>query len=121
MLLFHPAIFIQPAESVKMPRYLFYDVLSLVHFQVLPFCRTKSILGFLGERMAAPTVCIPCVWAGVDSAWEQEKPEARKIPVNRAASHMSGSMKPKPTGCSRALFVGRRLIAHNINWSHAQN
>jgi len=22
------------------------------------------------------TVCVTCVWAGVDSAWEQEKPEA---------------------------------------------
>jgi hypothetical protein len=25
------------------------------------------------------TVCVTCVWAGVDSAWEQEKPEARKM------------------------------------------
>jgi hypothetical protein len=32
-----------------------------------------------------------CVWAGVDSAWEQEKPEARKMPENAAESHTSGS------------------------------
>jgi hypothetical protein len=39
------------------------------------------------------------VWAGVDSAWEQEKLEARKMPVNRADSHTSG-----------ARFVGRRAV-----------
>ena len=32
-----------------------------------------------------------CVWAGVDSAWEQEKLEARKMLVNRAESHTSGA------------------------------
>jgi len=38
------------------------------------------------------TVCITCVWAGVDNAWEQEKLEARKMPENaaREASHTSG-------------------------------
>jgi len=46
-----------------------------------------------------PTVCVTCVWAGVDSAWEQEKPEARKKPVNAADSHTSG-----------ARFVGRFLL-----------
>ncbi len=44
------------------------------------------------------TVCVTCVWAGVDSAWEQEKPEARKILENAAESHTSG-----------ARFVGRVL------------
>jgi len=37
-----------------------------------------------------------CVWAGVDSAWEQEKLEARKMLENAAESHTSG-----------ARFVGR--------------
>ena len=37
------------------------------------------------------TVCVTRKWAGVDSAWEQEKPEARKMPVNRADSHLSGA------------------------------
>jgi hypothetical protein len=32
-----------------------------------------------------------CVWAGVDSAWEQEKPEARKMLENAAESHTSGA------------------------------
>jgi len=36
------------------------------------------------------------VWAGVDSAWEQEKLEARKMLENAAESHTSG-----------ARFVGR--------------
>ena len=37
------------------------------------------------------TVCVTCVWAGVDSAWEQYKLEARKMLVNRADSHLSGA------------------------------
>jgi hypothetical protein len=36
------------------------------------------------------------VWAGVDSLWEQEKLEARKMLENAAESHTSG-----------ARFVGR--------------
>jgi hypothetical protein len=39
------------------------------------------------------------VWAGVDSAWEQEKLEARKMLINRADSHTSG-----------ARFVGWRFV-----------
>jgi hypothetical protein len=39
------------------------------------------------------------VWAGVDNAWEQEKPEARKMLVKRADSHTSG-----------ARFVGRFVL-----------
>jgi hypothetical protein len=31
------------------------------------------------------------MWAGVDNAWEQEKPEARKMLINRAESHTSGA------------------------------
>ena len=37
------------------------------------------------------TVCVTCVWAGVDSAWEQEKPEARKMLENAADSPASGA------------------------------
>jgi hypothetical protein len=36
------------------------------------------------------------VWAGVDSAWEQEKPEARKMLENRADSHTSGARFVSP-------------------------
>jgi hypothetical protein len=38
-----------------------------------------------------PTVGVTCVWAGVDNAWEQEKPEARKMLENAAESHLSGA------------------------------
>ncbi len=30
-------------------------------------------------------------WAGWDSAWEQEKPKARRMPENRAESHQSAA------------------------------
>lgn len=38
-----------------------------------------------------PTVCITGAEAGVDSAWEQRKLEARKMPVNRADSPASSA------------------------------
>ena len=56
------------------------------------------------------TVCVTRKWAGVDSVWEQEKPEARKMLENAAESHLSG-----------ARFVGQcfagkycRFIEDNI-------
>ncbi len=52
------------------------------------------------ERKACGlTVCVTCVWAGVDSVWEQENAEARKILENAAESHTSG-----------ARFVGQFLL-----------
>jgi len=36
------------------------------------------------------------VWAGVDSAWEQEKLEARKMLENAAESHTSGARFVSP-------------------------
>jgi hypothetical protein len=50
--------------------------------------------------LGCPTVCVTCVWAGVDSVWEQEKLEARKMLENAAESHTSG-----------ARFVGRFCCA----------
>ena len=44
-----------------------------------------------GQQAGCPTVCVTCVWAGVDSAWEQEKLEARKMLENAAESHTSGA------------------------------
>ena len=37
------------------------------------------------------TVCVTCVWAGVDSVWEQENADARKMLENAAESHTSGA------------------------------
>ena len=46
------------------------------------------------------TVCVSGLRAGVDSVWEQEKLEARKMLENRADSHTSGARF-----VSRVLFV----------------
>ena len=43
------------------------------------------------KKTCGLTVCVTCVWAGVDNAWEQGKLEARKMLVNRADSHTSGA------------------------------
>ena len=43
-----------------------------------------------------PTVCVTGRWAGVDNAWEQKKPETRKMLENGDESHLSS-----------ARFVGR--------------
>jgi len=48
------------------------------------------------------TVCVTCVWAGVDNAWEQEKLEARKLLENAAESHTSG-----------ARFVSHRFVVQD--------
>jgi hypothetical protein len=45
------------------------------------------------------------VWAGVDSVWEQEKPEARKMLENGAESHTSG-----------ARFVGQPRAYQNAGY-----
>ena len=37
------------------------------------------------------TVGVTRKWAGVDSAWEQKKLEARKMPVKCGDSHLSGA------------------------------
>ncbi len=52
--------------------------------------------------MNCPTACVTCVWAGVDSVWEQKKLEARKMLENAAESHTSG-----------ARVVGRFLFDKN--------
>jgi len=44
------------------------------------------------------------VWAGVDSAWEQEKLEARKMLENAAESHTSGARCVSPLFAFSALF-----------------
>jgi len=51
-----------------------------------------------GSLLSRPTAGVTCVWAGVDSVWEQEKPEARKMLENAAESHTSGAR------CVRRLY-----------------
>jgi hypothetical protein len=50
------------------------------------------------------------VWAGVDSAWEQEKLEARKMLENAAESHTSG-----------ARFVGWRVVQDTFAFENFTN
>jgi hypothetical protein len=53
-----------------------------------------------GGKIVDLTVCVTCVWAGVDSGWEQEKLEAWKKPENGVESHSSS-----------ARFVRRFLLS----------
>ena len=59
------------------------------------------------------TVCVTCMWAGVDSLWEQEKLEARKM-IRRvklleiaAESPVSGSIIKRDT--ADRCQVGRQV------------
>ncbi len=59
-------------------------------FLLPPLEQDKVFTGFCFGTWRL-TVCVTRVWAGVDNVWEQEKLEARKMPVNRAESHTSGA------------------------------
>ena len=45
----------------------------------------------LAFELSRRTVCVTCVWAGVDNVREQEKLEARKMLENAAESPASGA------------------------------
>jgi len=53
--------------------------------------RNLRIKGVFGFALGCLTVCVSRWWAGWDSAGEQEKPEARKMPENGAESHQSAA------------------------------
>jgi len=72
-------------------------------------CCSSDIILILTD-VCGLTVCVTCVWAGVDSAWEQEKLEARKMLLNRADSHTSGAR-----GVGRVLQDGFELNAFMSN------
>jgi hypothetical protein len=65
-------------------------------------CHRKSPGKMDLSQHLTTAVISTCVWVGVDNAWEQEKPEARKMLVNRAESHTSG-----------ARFVGWRFVVQD--------
>jgi hypothetical protein len=56
--------------------------------------KENFLLGSFGVQR--PTVCVTCVWAGVDNVWEQGKLEARKMLENAAESHTSGARFVSP-------------------------
>ena len=68
-----------------------------------------------------PTVCVTCVWAGVDSAWEQKKLEARKMldakRAAREASHTSGARFVGPllwNGVTLVFFFGHAFYTQGV-------
>ncbi len=63
-----------------------------------------------------PTVCVTCVWAGVDSAWEQGKLEARKMLKNAAESHTSGARFVSLLSGNRSCIADEdtELARHNF-------
>ena len=61
------------------------------------------------------TVCVTCVWAGVDSVWEQENAEARKMLENAAESHTSGARFVRPALDLEGLFC--LIILSNVRIS----
>ena len=54
-------------------------------------------------------LCPSGQWAGVDSAWEQEKLEARKMLENAAESHTSGAR------CVGLFMVGSTQILESLS------
>lgn len=64
----------------------------------------------LFQDHSSPTVRVTCVLAGVDSVWEQEKPEARKMPENAAESHTSGAALL--AGVALRLACNKNQLAH---------
>jgi hypothetical protein len=58
-----------------------------------------------------PTVCVSGLWAGVDFAWMQEKPETRKMLENAAESHPSGARFVERSLLRKARWLF--LCAHN--------
>jgi hypothetical protein len=54
------------------------------------------------------------VWAGVDSAWEQEKLEARKILENAAESHTSGARFVRPHGWQKKLTDKKNVFGARL-------
>ena len=59
------------------------------------------------HKLVCPTVCVTCVWAGVESVWEQNKLEARKMLENGAESHKSGARCVSPQMRHCALIMNK--------------
>ena len=67
------------------------------------------------------------MWAGVDSAWEQEKLEAWKMLENGAESHTSGApphdgshhVSPKKQERNGSILLNGRHISRTKQWRRA--
>jgi hypothetical protein len=67
-----------------------------------------------------PTVCATGAGAGVDSAWEQKKLEARKLPENAAESPASSARFVGLLSIMDEYFKSYSLSPTNIEESHYQ-
>ena len=59
------------------------------------------------------TACVTGVWVGVDSAWEQGKPEAREMLENAVGSHMPVARFVLRFCCAR--FISGYKTPPNVN------
>jgi hypothetical protein len=57
---------------------------------IWPWCSSWKLTAAV-KRVCGLTVCVTGAGAGVDSAWEQRKPEARKMFVEAAESPASSA------------------------------
>jgi len=62
--------------------------------------------------VCCPTVCVSGGWAGVDNVWDVEKPEARKLLVNRADSQLSAARGVRRE-FEDSTFCCRQTCRHN--------
>ena len=80
--------------SSSRPRCIIYELPATYSMARFRFssrsCFTQLIVSVTAIECQL-TVCVTCVWAGVDNAWEQENAEARKMLENAAESHTSGA------------------------------
>ena len=69
-----------------------------------------------------PTVCVTCVWAGVDNAWEQEQLEAWKMLENAAdrAKEQSAATiaQPKRMSAGQSHPSSARFVGWHFGASH---
>jgi hypothetical protein len=80
----------------------------------LLLCESSSRYTFLGKN-SGPTVCVTGAGAGVDSAWEQEKLEARRMLENAAESPASSATNPDASRHSPEENARHQLILCNVS------
>jgi hypothetical protein len=96
------------ATTLPLPRWLVTCVGHACILLPLPFDPPLTCRGL--------TVCVTCVWAGGDSAWEQGRLEAGKMPENAADSHTSGGrfVRRRHLFCATFRLSDTRIIADEL-------
>ena len=89
---------------------LIKDILSIeVHVKEQTFHSENTDIEFDFVRL---TVGVTGAGAGVDSAWEQYKLEARKMLLKRAESHLSGARCVRRTHRTQAYLIDNEHQTH---------